>query len=358
MNKDKKFYLSKKVGEIEKSNFYEYLAVMIDGWVSISKALESIKKKNKNPYFAEKIDELVTFIDSGDSLSKAMKKIPDIFIDSETAIIEAWENSWSMQNSLTMLSDTLKNKYNLRKKVKGSLTYPMIIMVFLIAAIGIVMVYVIPSIMPLFADADVELPLATQALVATSNFVSGNILLILLVMISAVLIFMGYKKTESGWKFVDSLILEMPLIGTVMKNYILANVAANLGTLFASWIPINKTLILTWRATNNFIYNEAFEDINMQVTKWNKIVDSMMNVSEEEELFPADFLQMLSVWEKTATIDKICKKINNQYTREVNASLEVLTKWIEPIAILIAAAFVLWFAFAIFGAILKITQTL
>jgi len=358
MNKDKKFYLSKKVGDIDKSNFYEYLAVMIDGWVSISKALESIKKKNKNAYFAEKIDELITFINSGDSLSKAMKKIPDIFIDSETAIIEAWENSWGMQDSLTMLSDTLKNKHNLKKKVKGSLTYPLIIMIFLVLAIGIVMVYVIPSIMPLFADADVELPLATKALIATSDFISNNILLILLTIISAVLFIIWYKNTESGRKFFDSLLLDMPLVGTVFKNYILANVAANLGTLFASWIPINKTLRLTWRATNNFVYNEAFEDINQQVTKWSKIVDSMMNVSEEEELFPADFLQMLSVWEKTATIDKICKKINNQYTREVQASLEVLTKWIEPIAILLAWAFVLWFAFAIFGAILKITQTL
>lgn len=358
MNNNKKFYLSKKVGDIEKSNFYEYLAVMIDGWVSISKALDSIKKKNKNPYFAEKIDEIILFIDSWDSLSKAMKKVPDVFIDSETAIIEAWENSWSMQDSLTMLSETLKNKHNLKKKVKSSLTYPLIIMIFLVVAIGIVMVYVIPSIMPLFADAEVDLPLATKALVATSDFISGNILLILLTIISAVLFVIWYKNTDNGKKFFDSLILDMPLVGVVFRNYILANVAANLGTLFASWIPINKTLKLTWRATNNYIYNEAFEEINTQVTAWNKIVDSMMNVSEEEELFPADFLQMLSVWEKTATIDKICKKINAQYTREVQVSLEVLTKWIEPIAILIAWAFVLWFAFAIFGAILKITQTI
>jgi type II secretory pathway component PulF len=92
-----------------------------------------------------------------------------------------------MYDSLVMLSETLKNRYNLKKKVKGSLTYPLIIMIFLVIAIGIVMVYVIPNIMPLFANSDTELPLATKALIATSSFVSNNIILILLVIISIIL---------------------------------------------------------------------------------------------------------------------------------------------------------------------------
>jgi len=95
----------------------------------------------------------------------------------------------------------------------------------------------------------------------------------------------------------------------------------------------------------------------MKVSSWNKIVDSMQEVDEENLFFPADFLQMLSVWEKTASLEKVSKKISVQYNREVDYSLSNLTKWIEPIAILLAWVFVLWFAFAIFGAILKVTQT-
>jgi type II secretory pathway component PulF len=83
----------------------------------------------------------------------------------------------------------------------------------------------------------------------------------------------------------------------------------------------------------------------------------MNEVDPDHEYFPADFLQMLSVGEKTASLEKVSRKIHDQYSREVNYSLESLTKWIEPLAILIAGVFVLWFAFAIFGAILKITQT-
>jgi type IV pilus assembly protein PilC len=83
----------------------------------------------------------------------------------------------------------------------------------------------------------------------------------------------------------------------------------------------------------------------------------MKEVDKTTWFFPWDFIQMLSVWEKTATLDKVSQKIYNQYSREVEYSLGNLTKWIEPIAILFAWAFVLWFAFAIFGAILKVTQT-
>jgi type IV pilus assembly protein PilC len=94
-----------------------------------------------------------------------------------------------------------------------------------------------------------------------------------------------------------------------------------------------------------------------KVSKWQKLTESLQEVDSSHALFPLDFLQMLSVWEKTASIDTVSAKLTQQYSREVDYSLATLTKWIEPIAILISWVFVLWFAFAIFGAILKVTQT-
>ena len=94
-----------------------------------------------------------------------------------------------------------------------------------------------------------------------------------------------------------------------------------------------------------------------KVSAGEKITDSLQEVDPHNDLFPIDFLQMLSVGEKTASLDTVTQKLTAQYTREVNYSLANLTKWIEPLAILIAGVFVLWFAFAIFGAILQVTQT-
>jgi type IV pilus assembly protein PilC len=100
-----------------------------------------------------------------------------------------------------------------------------------------------------------------------------------------------------------------------------------------------------------------FDRIITKVSSGSKIVESMLEVDPLHEYFPSDFITMLSVWEKTANIWKITEKINNQYTIEIDNSLASITKWIEPIAIASAWIFVLWFAFAIFGAILKLTQT-
>ena len=345
-----------KVKNLERANFYDYLSVMIDWWVWISEALDTLDKKIKNKYFLSKIYELRDLINSWDKLSKAMKKIPDTFDDAEIAIIEAWENAGKLSQSLSTLSEKLKDKDDLKKKVKWSLTYPVIIVFFLVLAVTTVMIVVIPGLMPIFKESNIELPLATKALVATSDFFKSNIITLVFLVIASILFLAWYKKTESGRAFFDNLALELPLVWDITRNYILANISTNLWTLIAGWIPIMKAMSLTWRATNNVIYAEAFEDIKDRLSKWSKIVESMVDVDDQGKLFTADFLQMLSVWEKTASMEKVCTKINKQYNREVQASLNSLTKWVEPIAIAIAWAFVLWFAFAVFGAILEVTK--
>ncbi|PIE85484.1 hypothetical protein CSA08_01860 [Candidatus Gracilibacteria bacterium] len=352
----KYYYISKKVRAIDKSNFYEYLSVMIDGGVTLSEALSSVNTKISNYFFKEKIEEIITYISSGDSLSKSMKKNPDIFDSSEISIIEAGESTGMLVESLKKLAEDLLKAHNLKKKIKGSLTYPVIIFLFLIFAVIIVLIYVIPAIKPLFETSEVELPTATKALLFTSDFIRNNFISLLFFFFSVFVAFVGYKNTLTGRKHLESLLLGFPLIGKVYRNYILSGIASNLGGLVGSGVSIVKALTLTGKSTNNILYESMFDAIVRKVTAGEKIVDSMQELDEENYYFPISFLQMLSVGEKTASIERISRKMNEQYTTEVNNSLSSLVKWIEPIAILIAGIFVLWFAFAIFGAILKVTD--
>lgn len=355
---NKEFYIFKKVNLIDKFNFYEYLATMLDGWVTIVQALQSVQDKMKNWYFKSKINELLIYVGSWDNLHKAMKKMPDIFSLQESSIVEAWEQSWTLVESLSSLALEFKKLHNLKLTIKSALTYPIIIILFLILAILVVLTYVIPSIMPLIEESWREKPFATVALIATSNFVINNFFWILIFLAIIVFFIFVYKNTENWRKNFDNFLLSFPLIWNVYKNYILASSASVFWNLMNSWIPVIKSLNIVWKATNNSLYEEKFKEISVHVSKGHKLVDSIMKVDEEWFFFPSDFIQLLSVWEKTASIWKICKKLNEQYTREVNYSIAVLTKWIEPIAILIAWLFVLWFAFAIFWAILKLTQTI
>jgi len=319
--------------------------------------LNSVKTKLKNAYFKEKVEELELFISSGDSLSKAMRKMPDIFPVREISLLEAWESTGNLVSALWNLAEELRKTHDLTNKVKSSLTYPLIIVLFLLLAIVVVMVFVIPELSWIFSDAGKELPLATRALVATSDFFIHKYPIIIIVLSLLWLTFYYNINTDSGRRKFDSMILSMPLIWPVLKNYTLAIVASTLWNLVAWWVPILKALLLVGKSTNNLVYEWLFNEIIEKVKSWKKIVESMMEVDTEWKYFLADFVQMLSVWEKTASIDKIATKINIQYTREVDNSLGNLTKWIEPLAILAAWIFVLWFAIAIFGAILQVTDT-
>lgn len=355
--KSKPIYVFKNVSLMDKFNFYEYLSVMVDGWVTLPQALASVSEKIKNEYFKEKVEELTIYISSWDQLSKSMKKLPDVFSQSETSVVEAWESSGTLVLSLATMATEFKKLHELRSTVKQALTYPIIIMVFLFIAVMVVMTYVIPALIPLIDNAWVDRPAATQALISTSNFVSNNFLSIVVFLFLLIWLFFVYKNSDWWKRFLSGLYLKLPLIWPVYKNYIIATSSSMLWILMNAWIPVVKTVILVWKSTNNHIYESLFNDVASKISVWKRIVDSMVEVDKEWEFFPWDFIQLLSVWEKTASLDKVCKKLNEQYIREVNYSLANLTKWIEPMAILIAWVFVLWFAFAIFWAILKLTET-
>jgi len=356
-NKKDDFILFKSVTNTEKYNFYEYLSVMIDAWVWFSSALESVQARLSNPFFREKIKELNTYISSWDSFSKSMRKVPQIFNIWEVSIIEAWEQTGKLVESLQKLSDDLKKMDELKKKVKWALTYPIVIFLFLVLAVVIVLTYVIPQLLPLFTDSGVELPAATQALMSTSDFLINNYWYIIFIIFSLVVAFVWYKSTNEWRTKINNILIQAPLIGSVYKNYALANISSSLWSLIGSWVSIIKALKLTGKSSGSSLYEWLFDQIIVKVSNGSKIVEAMEEVDPEGIYFPVDFLQMLSVWEKAAKLEEINKKINEQYMREVDFSLWNMTKWIEPIALLLAWSFVLWFAFAIFGAILKVTQT-
>ncbi len=348
----------KTVSLKDKYNFYEYLSVMLDWGVSIVESLESVESKITSAYFKIKIKELITYISSWDSFSKSMKNIPDVFEKSEISIIEAWESTWTLAASLMKISDDLKKVSDLRNRVKWALTYPIIIFLFLFLALFIVLTFVIPELQDLFANAEVELPLSTRLLIASSDFVINNLWLLFLSFSSFILFIYWYKNTVNWRRNIEEFLFSLPLIWTIYKNYILSNIASTLASLIGSWVSILKTLRLVWKSTNNTVYEGLFDEIWSIVGWWEQIVVAMRNVDPNKEYFPADYLQMLSVWERTANIEAISIKLSKQYWKEVDYSLINLTKWIEPVAILLTAVFVTWFAFAIVWAILKVTQSI
>ncbi len=285
-----------------------------------------------------------------------MRKFPSFYDEKEVAIIESGEQTGMLKDSFQAIASELRMQSELRSKVVGALTYPFVIMFFLVLALTVVMTYVVPQIMPIIAELTTKVSFSTRSLIFMSNFLRHNIIFIILVFVAFGLIFRGYSMTDIGKKRLDHMKIYAPIIGVVYKNYLIVQVMSTFHLLSSSGVSIIKTLRLTGASSGNSKIADMYAYMATEVSKGKKISEAMFEVDKEGYIFSSDIVQMIESAEKTSTVHQISKKISEQYRREVDASLAIMVKLIEPIALLLAWVFVMWFAIAIFSSIMQVVD--
>lgn len=347
---------SKTISLKDRILFYESVANLLEGWVTLLWALKWLLSRVHSGSLHDILEHTIFFIESGDSLNTAMRKFPDFYHEKEVAIIESGEQTGMLKKSFQAIAEELRMQEDLRRKVVGALTYPFIIITFLIIALTIVMTYVVPAIIPLITETNNTPGLSTRSLIWVSNILRNHIVLIIIVLIAGGLIFHWYTMTDPGKRWIDKTKIYIPIFGNVYKNYLLVQVMSTYYLLSTSWVSIVKTLRLTGASSGNMEVSEMYAYIASEISKWKKISESMFDIDKEWLFFSSDIIQMIESAEKTSTVGEISKKISEQYHREVDASLAVMVKLIEPIALLMAGIFVMWFALAIFSSIMQVAD--
>jgi type II secretory pathway component PulF len=160
-------------------------------------------------------------VEGGDSVNVAMRKLPDFFDEKEISIVESGEQTGMIQESFLAIANDLRGQEELKNKITSAMTYPVIIMLFLILAISIVMIYVIPQLMPIIGSMTSDLPFTTRALIGTSNFLQSNFVYIFIALAGITLIIVGFSRTEYGAHIIDKEKITLPITGPVYKNYLI-----------------------------------------------------------------------------------------------------------------------------------------
>lgn len=287
----------------------------------------------------------------------AMRKIPNFYSEKEIAIIEAGEQTGMMKDTFLAMAVELRMQEELRSKVIGALTYPFIILIFLVLAVTVIMVYVIPQIMPVIAEMSAELSFWTTSLIAVSEFLRENIIFLLGILIAMVLLFRAYIVTDSGKIVWDRYKIMNLVTGKVYTHYMIVQVMTTAHLLSSSGVSIIKALRLTGASSGNSYMNKLYLLIAEGVARGRKISEMMVEVDIEHRIFTPDIIQLIESAEKTSTVHVVSKKIGDQYRRELDASLSLMVKFIEPVALLGAGLFVMWFAMAIFSVVMQITKS-
>ncbi len=339
----------------EKLFFVQHLGVMLKAGISLSKALQTLSLQTKNKYFAFILSDIALKVEKGGSFAECLKPYKKIFGELFINMIEAGEASGKLEDVLTQLFVQMKKEHALISKVKGALTYPIVIMVAMFAIGTFMMVFVVPKITSIFTEMDVELPLPTKILISTSNAIANHGLISLLIFISVIILAVKILKTYRGKYIFQAMLLKMPIIGPIIKKVNLARFARNISSLLKTDIMIIKTFQITANVLSNLHYREAILDMSAHIKKGDNLSEV---VKKYPKLFPPVVTQMIAIGEQTGELDNILIELAEFYEEEVDQIMENLPSIIEPLLILILGVGVGGVAVAIIMPMYSITSAI
>jgi len=309
--------------------FTRQLSTMIDAGLPLVQGLEILASQQDNKTLKKILLDTKSDVESGSTFADALKKHPKQFDRLFCNMVAAGEMGGILDDVLKRLADYMEKALRLKRKVKGALTYPIIVLAISALVIGVILIFVIPVFEQMFADFGGALPVPTQMVVNLSNFVKSYSLVIIGVSVVMVFLFKKYYKTEKGRRLVDRLLLKSPVFGPLLRKVAVAKLTRTLGTLINSGVPILEALNVAAGTAGNKMVEEAIYNVRSSISEGRTIAQPLA----ESGIFPAMVVQMVSVGETTGALDQMLNKIADFYDEEVETAVDALTSMIEPFMI-------------------------
>ncbi len=326
------FVKHSKIKIKDKATFFHLLSVMITSGIPVIKSLKALKMQmTKSLRLSLILDDLSSSIEAGASLSESLLKYPDVFNEQEVGMIQSGEASGQLSRTLENLAKDVEKVYDIKRKLKSAMMYPIVIFILLIGVVAAMMIYVIPSMKTLFAASGGELPMITRVVVAISDFVNDYKVFLAVGILFMVLFIMIFKRTSLGKFVFDKIKISMPIFGGLFKMAYLSRFSRSLSNLLDSNISIVRAIEITGNSVGNEVYKRRILLCMEDVKQGLPLAESL----SASPLFPPMLVNMMEVGEKTAQLDKISDKIAKFYETEVDTTISGISKIIEPIVLII-----------------------
>lgn len=354
MDKINQYLLSKQWLKVkEKVLFFRLLSTMINSWITLTKGITILEKQEKEWTVLKNIlQSFQKSLREWKWLSECMSDYPSSFLPSEIGMVESGEKIWKLNWSLKDLSEQIEKIASINGKLKSALMYPAMIIIVVIWVIMVMMTMVVPKLLEIFEWRD-NLPASTKLLIAISWFFQNFWWLILIATVWGAIFISIWKETPS-WKYkFDKFLLHVPIFWMITKKIILSKFSRVLSGMLKSWVSILESLRITSDAVWNEVYRQRLLLLREDIKQWLKIYESL----EDDPLFPDMMVSMIQIWEQTAKVDEIILKVADFYDEEVDNTIWVINKLLEPI-IIVTMAVVVWFiAIAIMQPIMNLANT-
>ncbi|MEW5974443.1 MAG: type II secretion system F family protein [Acidobacteriota bacterium] len=325
-----------KVKTKELAIFTRQFSVMIDAGLPLVQCLEALGQQQENKVFQNVLQSVRAEVESGSTLAAAMKQHPKVFDDLYTNMIAAGEAGGILDTILQRLSSYIEKAVKLKRAVKSAMVYPVAVLSIAVGVIILILWKVVPIFSNLFASMNVTLPLPTRLVITGSEFVGRYIIFFVPIVFAMGYAFKRYYATAAGRMMVDTLMLKVPILGSVLRKIAVARFSRTLSTLITSGVPILEGLEITAKTAGNAVVEKAIMKTRDSIEEGKTIVEPL----KECGVFPSMVTQMVGVGEQTGALDAMLTKIAEFFEDEVDAAVGDLLTAIEPLMILILGVIV------------------
>jgi type IV pilus assembly protein PilC len=310
--------------------FTRQFSVMIDAGLPLVQCLEILASQQENKFFQKVLVNTRSMVESGSTLSTAMRSSPKVFDGLYVNMVEAGETGGILDIILQRLSTYIEKNVKLQRAVKSALVYPVGVLTVAGGVITLLLWKVVPIFSTLFTGLGVTLPLPTKIVIMLSNFIGSYFgLLLLVAMIGSVVGLKVWYGTPTGKFVLDTIVLKLPVIGMLMKKIAVARFTRTLGTLISSGVPILEGLDITAKTSGNAVVERALQKVRKALEEGKSLTEPL----KECDVFPGMVTQMIAVGEQTGAMDAMLQKIADFYEEEVDAAVKDLLTALEPVMI-------------------------
>jgi type IV pilus assembly protein PilC len=342
-----KFEITKKtVSRKEVMHFSRQLSVFVEAGIPIMEALEVIAEETSDKLLKRVLLDMVLELQAGDTFASAAASHPEAFPRYYVAVLESAELTGTLDAVLLELAQYLETDIEARSAITSALIYPAVVAVMAIGTVIVLATFVLPKFKTFFSSLNAKLPLPTRMLLSISGFISQWWWAIAAIVLVAAVSFVALRRSTGGRAWLDSVILKLPVAGSLLQAAIIERVCRVLASLVTAGVDLPRAMAVTADASNNAVYSAGINHIREQMMEG----QGLANPLAETGLFPGAARQMFRVGEETGTLDKQLSTAAAFYHRELEIKVKHFTSLFEPAIIIFMGVIVGFVAIALVSA--------
>lgn len=333
LNKEIDFSIGKKVKPRDLSVFCRQFVSITQAGVPMKEALQMLSEQTENKWLKRAISEVLLNVEKGNTLADSMRSQPDIFPPMLVNMVEAGEQSGSLEMAFSRMAVHFEKEAKLKATIKKATIYPIILVIAAIGVIAVMLLFVIPIFIDMFADLDIEMPAITMFVMNSSKWMTSHWYVVLAIIVGVVVAYKLIYKTTQGRLTIDRIKMKMPLFGKLTVKTACSQFARTMSTLLMSGISTIDALETTSKIVNNIHYTNAMLKAREEVMKGIPLSEPL----EASGIFPPMVYHMTGIGEETGNVEEMLEKMADYYDEEVEMTTQSVLAAMEPIIILFMA---------------------